>query len=166
MLLLDLPEDSNLRKPIETIEESGHRAVSIVQDLLTIARGVATAKEPLNLNDIIKGYLESPEFKKLEQYHPAVTIETNLDNTLLNVNGSQVHLGKVVMNLVSNAAEAIEGSGKVTVSTFNSYVDRPLRLYDDVRIGEYAVLSVSDNGLGITSADLERIFEPFYSKKV
>jgi len=166
LLLLDLPEDSKLRKPIETIGESGHRAVSIVQDLLTIARGVATTKEPLNLNELINDYLKSPEFKKLEQYHPAVTIEANLDSTLLNVNGSHVHLRKAVMNLMLNASEAIEGMGKVTISTVNRYVDRPLKLYDDIKIGEYAVLSVTDDGMGISSVDLERIFEPFYSKKV
>jgi CheY-like chemotaxis protein len=69
------------------------------------------------------------------------------------------------MNLVSNALEAVEGSGNVTISTANRYVDRPLRGYDDINIGEYAVLSVSDDGSGISSDDLERIFEPFYSKK-
>ena len=53
LILMDLPKDSKLRKPIETIQESGHRAAAIVQDLLTVARGVATTKEPLNLNDII-----------------------------------------------------------------------------------------------------------------
>jgi CheY-like chemotaxis protein len=70
------------------------------------------------------------------------------------------------MNLVSNALEAIEGGGNVTISTMNRYVDRPLRGYNDVSIGEYAILSVSDDGAGISSDDLERIFEPFYSKKV
>jgi len=67
---------------------------------------------------------------------------------------------------VSNASEAIEGSGNVTISTMNRYVDRPQRGYDDVNIGEYVVLSVSDDGSGISSDDLERIFEPFYTKKV
>ena len=166
LLLLDLPEDSKLRKPIETIQESGHSATAIVQDLLTVARGVATTKEPLNLNDLIGDYLNSPEFKKLKQFHPTVTIKTNLDTDLFNISGSHVHIRKVVMNLVSNASEAIEGSGNVTISTMNRYVDRPLRGYDDVNIGEYAVLSVSDDGSGISSDDLERIFEPFYTKKV
>lgn len=166
LILLDLPEDSNLRKPIETIQQSGNRAVAIVQDLLTIARGVATTKTPLNLNNLINDYLKSPEFKKLEQYNPAVNIKANLDGSLLNVNGSQIHLSKVVMNLVSNASEAIEGSGNITISTMNRYLDRPLKVYDDVKIGEYAILSVSDDGSGIPSADLDRIFEPFYSKKV
>jgi signal transduction histidine kinase len=166
LLLLDLPEDSKLRKPVETIQDSGHRATAIVQDLLTVARGVATTKEPLNLNDLINEYLHSPEFNKLKQLHPTVTVKTNLDTELLNISGSHVHIRKVVMNLVSNAAEAIEGSGNVIISTKNYYADRPLKGYDDVDIGEYAILAVSDNGPGISTDDLERIFEPFYTKKV
>ena len=166
LLLLDLPEDSKLRKPIETIQDSGHRAAAIVQDLLTVARGVATTKKPLDINDIVSDYLQSPEFKKLKHFSPAVTVKADLDSDLINISGSHVHIRKVVMNLVSNASEAIEGSGSVTVSTMNRYLDRPLRGYEDVNIGEYAVLSVSDDGLGISSDDLERIFEPFYTKKV
>jgi CheY-like chemotaxis protein len=147
------------------MQKSGHRATAIVQDLLTVARGVATTQKPLSLNYLISDYLNSPEFKKLEQFHPTVTIKANLDSDLFNVNGSHVHIRKVVMNLVSNASEAIEGCGNVTISTRNHYVDRPLMGYDDVNIGEYAVLSVSDDGSGISSLDLEKIFEPFYTKK-
>jgi len=166
LILMDLPEDSRLRKPIETMQESGHRAAAIVQDLLTVARGVATIKEPMNLNDLVGDYLHSPEFNKLKQFHPTVTVKTNLGTDLFNISGSHVHIRKVVMNLVSNASEAIEGSGNVTISTMNRYIERPLRGYDDVNIGEYIVLSVSDDGSGISSDDLERIFEPFYTKKV
>ncbi len=166
LLLLDLPEDSHIRKAIETIKESGDRAVAIVQDLLTVARGVATTKEPLNLNDLIADYLHSPEFNKLRQFHPTVTVKTSLDTNLLHIGGSYVHIGKVVMNLVSNASEAIRSSGNVSISTANRYVDKPLRGYDDITPGEYAVLAVSDDGSGISSDDLERIFEPFYTKKV
>jgi PAS domain S-box-containing protein len=166
LLLLDLPEDSNLRKPIETIKESGHRATAIVQDLLTVARGVATTKDPVNLNDLVRDYLKSPEFGKLQQFHTTVSIKANLATELLNIRGSRVHIIKVVMNLVSNAVEAIDVSGNVAISTMNRYMDRPLRGYDDVEKGEYVVLSVSDDGPGISSDDLERIFEPFYTKKV
>jgi CheY-like chemotaxis protein len=126
---------------------------------------VATPKEPLNLNDLIMDYLDSPEFIKLKHFHPAVTIHTDFDNALFNVNGSGVHIKKAVMNLVSNASEAIEGSGTVTISTTNRYIDRPLRGYEDVSIGEYAVLSVSNDGPGISPDDFGKIFEPFYTKK-
>ena len=166
LLLLDLPENSKLRKPIEIIQESGHRATAIVRDLLTVARGVATTKEVLNLNDLIGDYLNSPEFKKLEQFHPTATIKANLNTDLFKISGSHVHIRKVVMNLVSNASEAIEGRGNVTILTANRYLDRPLRGYDDVNIGEYVVLSVSDDGSGISSDNLDRIFEPFYTKKI
>ena len=166
LLLLELPEESQFRKPIETIQESGIRAAAIVEDLLTVARGVATTKEPLNLNDLVRDYLQSPEFNKLKQFHPTVTFKTNFESDILNVNGSHVHIRKAAMNLMSNAAEAIENSGIVTISTMKRYVKKPLRGYDDVDIGEYVVLSVSDDGPGISSDDLERIFEPFYTKKV
>lgn len=166
LILMDLPEDSKLRESIKAIQDSGYRAAAIVQDLLTMARGVATSIEPVNLNDLIRDYLNSPEFKKLELFHPTVTVKTNLNTDLFNISGSQVHIRKVVMNLVGNASEAIEGSGNVTISTMNRYIDRPLRGYDDVIIGEYVILSVSDDGSGISLDDLEKIFEPFYSKKV
>ena len=166
LLLQNLRKDSPLRKPIETIKESGDRAVAIVQDLLTVARGVAQIKEPLNLNDLIDDYLHSPEIYKLKQFHPTVTFKTKFEKNLFNINGSHVHIRKVVMNLLSNASEAINGIGNVTLSTMNRYVDKPLRRYDDINVGEYAVLAVSDDGSGISSDDLERIFEPFYSKKV
>ena len=166
LLLMDLPEESKFRKPIEAIQESGLRAAAIVEDLLTVARGVATTKEPLNLNDLVGNYLHSPEFNKLKQFHPTVVFKTNFDSDLLNISGSQVHIRKALMNLVSNASEAIEDSGNVTISTMNRYIDKPLRGYDDVNIGEYVVLSVSDDGSGISSNDVERIFEPFYTKKV
>jgi PAS domain S-box-containing protein len=166
LLLMDLPEGSPLRKPIKTIQESGMRAADVVADLLTVARGVAMGKEVINLNSQIEGYLDSAEHRKLAATHPSVTFKTEIAPDLLNVSCSPTHIKKALMNLVANASEAIQGSGIVTISTTNRYLDEPLKGHGDVRIGEYAVLTVSDNGSGITPKDLERIFEPFYTKKV
>ncbi len=166
LLLMDLPEGSNLRKPIKTIRESGNKAVAIVQDLLTIARGAAIIKEPLDLNDVVGEYMLSPEFSNLKKRHPNVDFRTSLSDDLFKISGSSIHIKKVVMNLVSNASEAIEDYGHVTVSTNNRYVDTPISRYEDVKAGEYVVLTVLDNGPGIASENLDRIFEPFFTKKV
>ncbi|MCJ7683301.1 MAG: DUF3365 domain-containing protein, partial [Desulfobacteraceae bacterium] len=166
LLLMDIPVDSPMRKPMETIKESGMRAADVVSDLMTIARGVATSKEVLNFNTVVEEYLNSTEHKNLVSFRPSVTFKTQFDSDLLNVNGSPTHIKKILMNLVINASEAIEGSGTVTISTMSQYLDEPLRGYEDVVTGEYVMLTVSDDGSGISQIDLERIFEPFYTKKV
>ena len=167
LLLMDLPEESPLRGPIRTIENSGKRAAAIVQDLLTLARRGVAVSRVTNLNRVVSDYLQSPELEKLKQYHPSVAIHTDLDDRLMDVKGSPVHISKTVMNLVSNAAEAAEpAKGFISLSTRNQYVDRPIRGYDEVKEGDYAVLTVTDDGSGIAPDDLKRIFEPFYSKKV
>ncbi len=166
LLLMDLPEGSPLIKPILTIQNSGQKAADIVQDLLTLARrGVSTTKV-LNINEIILDYLKSPEYLKLLKEYPTLSVETNLENELLNIKGSPIHLKKTIMNLVSNAAEAQSSCGKIIISTNNKYIDTPLKEYEEIREGDFVVLEVADNGTGIAVEDLSRIFEPFYTKKV
>ncbi|MCG6880911.1 MAG: response regulator [Deltaproteobacteria bacterium] len=166
LLLMDIPMDSPLRKPIETIRESGIRAVDVVADLLTITRGVAIGKDVLNLNTLVTEYLGSAEHQILGRTNSFVKFKTELESGLLNTRGSETHIRKTLLNLVFNATESIEESGTVSISTENRYLDEPLRGYEDVRQGEYAVLRISDDGCGISPKDLERIFEPFYTKKV
>ena len=165
LLLLDLPAGSPLRRPIETIQESGKRAAAIVQDLLTLARRGVSVSEVVNLNQVILDYLNSPEFQRMKSFHPLVTITPRLDPQLLAILGSPVHLSKTVMNLVSNAAEAMPDGGEIMITSHNAYLDRPLSGHPETREGEYTVLRVADTGIGISAEDLQRIFEPFYTKK-
>jgi len=166
LLLMDLPEESPLRKPVLTIKSSGQKAAEIVQDLLALARRGVSTKEVLNLNDIILDYLKSPEYNKLLKYNPAVSVETDFVNELLNIKGSSIHLKKTIMNLVSNAAEAQPSGGKIILSTENKYIDVPIKGYEEIREGDFVVLKIADTGTGIAAEDLSRIFEPFYTKKV
>ena len=165
LLLLQLPEESSLRKPIQLMQDSGKKAAAIVQDLLTLTRRGVVTSDVLSLNEIVSQYLESPEHQKLMSFHPGVRVEASLEKDLLFVEGSTVHLMKSVMNIVSNAAEAMPDGGLIRILTTNCYLDRPLKAYSHIEPGEYAVLRVKDNGLGIASNDLEHIFEPFFTKK-
>jgi len=165
LLLMDIPLDSPQRKPILTIQKSGERAAAIVQDLLTLARRGVVNTRVVNLNSIISEYLNSLEHENLKKYHPNVLIKTDLETNLLNIMGSPVHLSKTIMNLITNAAEAIPDTGEIIISTKNRYVDKSLIVYDKVKQGDYVTVSVSDTGIGIPSQNIERIFEPFYTKK-
>ena len=166
LLMLQLPENSPLRKPLLTMQQSGQKAAAIVQDLLTLARrGVAT-EEVVNVNQIITEYLKSPEYEKLKLYHPNVHADANLEPNLAPVLGSPVHLSKTIMNLVSNAVEAMNNGGTVFITTENRSIKNPIKGFETIEEGDYAMVTVSDTGVGIPSGDIEKIFEPFYTKKV
>jgi|WetSurMetagenome_2_1015567.scaffolds.fasta_scaffold25805_2 PAS domain S-box-containing protein len=166
LLVDELDAASPLRPHAEYIRKGGERAAAIVQDLLTMARRGVQTREVVDLNTIIDDFQETPEFEKVASFHPDVQIETVCSAGLLNIKGSPIHLRKTVMNLVSNAAEAMPEGGLITITTGNEYLDRPVAGYDDVQEGDYVVLSVTDTGEGISPADIKRVFEPFYTKKV
>jgi PAS domain S-box-containing protein len=162
----ELPENSTMRRYADNIVQSSVRGAAIINDLLTLARRGVTISEVVDLNKLVFNYLRTPEFEKLKSYHPEVKIRTHLEDNLLNIKGSPVHLGKTIMNLVSNAAEAISGQGEVTIKTENRYLEHPLYGYEEMKEGDYVVLKVSDTGTGISGNDIKKIFEPFYTKKV
>jgi len=166
LLLMDLPKQSHLREPIQTIRDSGKKAAAVVTDLLTMARRGVTVTDVVNLNVILSDYLASPEFETLKSYHPDVHIDCHLKNNVLNIMGGPIALAKTIMNLVSNAAEAMPEGGQITITTDNRYVDTPIQGYDIVEEGDYVVFQISDTGIGIPKEDQKRIFEPFYTKKI
>ncbi|MGD9180284.1 MAG: ATP-binding protein, partial [Desulfobacterales bacterium] len=165
LLLMEIDESSPLRKPILTIQKSGEKAAAIVQDLLTLARRGVAATEVVNLNSIVSEYLLSPEHEKLQIDHPDVKVERHLEANLLNILGSPVHLSKTVMNLVSNAAEAMLDGGKIIIRSENRHEDKNKNAFDEIGRGDYVTLTVEDTGIGMAPEDIERIFEPFYTKK-
>ena len=165
LLLMQLPEDSPFRKPLLTIQKSGEKAAATVQDMLTLARRAHAPSEIVDLNVVIQDYLRSPEHGKLEEFYPGVRLNVALDPALRSILGSLVHLTKIVMNLVSNAFEAMPGGGVLSISTKNRILNNPYKGYEFVQEGHYVTLSVSDTGTGMNNEVRERIFEPFYTKK-
>ncbi len=165
LLLHQMGPYDQMRKPVETIMKSGQRAATIVQDLLTLARRGVEVTEVINLNEIVGDYLASPEHEKILSFHPQVRVTTELSTDLMNIGGSPAHLTKALMNLVINAVEATKESGEITIATQNCYIDRPVKGYDVVKEGDYAALTITDTGIGISKEDMNHIFEPFYTKK-
>ncbi|WP_319408080.1 PAS domain S-box protein [uncultured Desulfosarcina sp.] len=166
LLLMDLEADSPLRKPILAIKKSGERAAEIVQDLLTLARRSVAHKRVLSLNAVVKDFIASPEYWKIVGNRHDLLIGTTISEDLLGMVGSEMHISKTVMNLVANAADAMPSGGRITIATRNCYIDKPYTAFEIIPEGEYIILEVSDTGIGMPPSDLEKIFEPFYTKKV
>jgi len=160
-----IPAGNPLGEYATNIFKSSGRAAAIVEDLLTLTRRGVRVMEIAKFNKIIADLLATPEFDKLVAYHPNVIVKTDLAKDLLNISGSPVHIEKTVMNLVSNAVEAIAGDGEVIIKTENRYLDKAITGYQTVKEGEYVVLTVSDTGKGIPASEVKNIFEPFYTRK-
>ncbi len=165
MLLLDMDADDPLRESLELIKNSGLEASYIVQDLLTLSRRSASAKEVLDVRRIIIALLESPEIDRIKEMHPSVQLVQDLQHGLFSIQGSRVHIRKAIMNLLMNAYEAHKDQGIVTISAKNSYRDTPYPGGDQQCVGDLIELKISDTGIGLSDADIDHIYEPFYTKK-
>jgi PAS domain S-box-containing protein len=166
LLLMNVEENNPLKEPLERIKRSGEKAGVIVQDLLTLARQNVAIKDAVDLSQVVKEFMGSPEYEQICKRHPNVTFEFVEKSPPLVIEGSPVHMSKIVMNILTNAAESIHVKGTVKFQLDNTYLDTPLPGYDTVNEGDYVVLEIHDNGVGIAEKDLMRIYEPFYTSKV
>lgn len=166
LLLRQLPADSNLIKPIQTIRDSGKKAAAIVQDLLTLARRGVKVEEQLDVEEIVRLYLSSPEFMELQKIHPDVAVRFEPPVVSTFMKGSSVHISKTVMNLVANGMEAVVGKGEVVIGLDKVHLDEKLSGFVNWSRGDYIQLTIADSGTGIADEYFERIFEPFFSRKV
>lgn len=166
LMLAQLSAESPLRKDLVAIREAGQRAAAVVADLLVASRGATAIPEVLDLGKEVESLLSSPELHALALRHPEVKVKVELEPQIPRLRCSRAHLGKLLLNLVSNAMEAISGAGQVTVRAERRHLQEPFLGYEVVPPGEYVVLAVEDTGTGIAPADLERIFEPFFSRRM
>ncbi len=165
LILRKLPEDSPVRQQIIRMGRSAKDAADVIQDLLSLARRGRYEMEPLDLNNVIRGYLDSHAAAKMIENSPNIKLNVNLDDENCLILGSSVHLSKAIMNLIVNAFDALSEGGQVSITTNHEHLTHLRGGHDRISPGEYIVFSVKDNGPGIDKADLEKIFEPYYSKK-
>lgn len=164
LVLQRLPQDNPERNFIVEIQDSGKRAAAVVADLLTISRDAVAERKVVNLNKVVREYIRSPEHQSLIKRFPAVEYKELLDEQIPYISCSKVHIKKCIMNIVLNAAEAME-EGVVSIKTELRIIAESNSDYGHGEPGKYVLLSVQDTGPGISQEDLERIFEPFYTKK-
>jgi PAS domain S-box-containing protein len=166
LILMQLDENSKLRKSVLAIQSSGQRAAAVVADLLTVARGVSSERRICHLNHLVEEYLASPEYQMLRSLHPGVECIVQLAADLWPLSCSPIHLKKSLMNLVTNGVEAIARTGRITIRTNNTDLDPATALTAGIASGKYVIMEVADSGSGIAATDIDHIFEPFYTKKV
>jgi PAS domain S-box-containing protein len=166
LLLRESSFDPKIRDRVRKIAKSAEDAAAVIQDLLTMARRGRYDMHPLNLNRVISSYLESVSFEKLKEQHPNITCQIDLSQNIGSILGSEMHLGKVIMNLVTNAFEAMPQGGVLSIKTEQLPINMLLGGYQNIDDGQYVVVRIKDSGVGIAQQDIERIFEPYFSKKV
>ena len=166
LLLTQMDSTDKRREVITLIHEAGKEAASVVSDLITVARGATAEKQACKLNNLIEHHVSTIQEIEADSLLKDIEIRLNCEPGLSNIHCSVVHLNKVLMNLIGNAAEAIEGKGIITISTKNVSVKCTFGGYEQIAAGKYVFISVTDDGPGIKEEDVKRIFEPFYSKKV
>jgi len=149
-----LPSDSPLIKQVISIKDAARRAAAVIQDLLTLARRGRYEMSSLDLNQIIESYIKSPVHIKFADEHPDILVTLDLDMSINNINGSFHHLSKVIMNLIINAFDAMPSRGELTVQTSQRILQNLYGGHNKIENGEYVILSIKDNGVGIAPEDL------------
>lgn len=143
------------------IREQANRAAELTQELLAFARRQPLQPRPVDLNGIMQG-LASLLDKVIDK-----SIEIRVvPGCLPPVKADPTQIEQVAMNLCLNARDAMPQGGQLTIETELVQLDESYRrFYPYVMPGRYAVLSVSDTGVGMDEETRERIFEPFFTTK-
>ncbi|MBN1211002.1 MAG: substrate-binding domain-containing protein [candidate division Zixibacteria bacterium] len=165
LILEQVDSECSLARMMTRIRKSARSAADVIQDLLTLARRGRYAMLPTDLNEVVRAYFDSPGFLKIKQENPKVGLTLKLDESVKSICGSFTHLQKVIMNLVINAFDAMPEGGELVIETTQEYVEELISGQYKLQPGNYVILKVSDTGSGIEPKELDKIFEPYYSKK-
>lgn len=162
MLAKKMREDDPLRHNVEQILVASGRAAHLTKSLLAFSRKQILNIRPVNINEIIKrveGLLARVIGEEIE-------LKTALTDKELTVSADSGQIEQLLMNLAINARDAMPRGGLLTIETGFMELDEKFRkLHAFGNPGEYAVISVSDTGVGMDEATRKRIFEPFFTTK-
>lgn len=161
LLLRKTPDHPDYRK-LTQLQHAGERAARLIQQLLTFSRKMEGCRRILSLNHEVRQVEEL-----LRQTVPKmITIEVRLDEGLWAVDADPMHIEQMLLNLGSNAADAMQGGGRLTIETANVELDqRYCSEHLGATPGKYVLLSVADTGQGMDAATVAHIFDPFFTTK-
>lgn len=153
--------DRTARRAIDAIGAAANRGATLTQQLLAFARRQELRDRLLNLNTLVTDF--GPVIDRNLGEH--VNLRRALSDDLWNSRIDPVQAEMALLNLLSNARDAMADTGLVTIGTENvvSTADAPLAV--GLEPGEYVALSVADTGRGIDENNLDKIFDPFFSTK-
>jgi len=149
-LKMDFDEDDPVRADLEIIVRETMRCRQIVRDLLDYARMSRPQRQNIDLNHVVERSLSL--VKKQAVFHD-IEFDVRLANDLPQVSVDPNQMQQVFLNLIINAAEAMNNSGKITIAS-NRHLD-----------GHFVEVAITDRGHGIPPKKIKQIFEPFYSTK-
>jgi signal transduction histidine kinase/CheY-like chemotaxis protein len=155
--------ESPLRTCVEEMLKAGHRAATLTRQLLAFSRQQVLDPKVLELNVVVKDM----EKMLLRLIGEDVRLKTSLDPALVRIKADQGQIEQVVMNLAVNARDAMPRGGELRIETSNFHMDEAfVRRYPyPVLVGDYVLLSVTDNGVGMDATTRARVFEPFFTTK-
>lgn len=166
LALSDLDQDSPFLQHLEAISEASERAADLCRQLLGYSGMGSFVVEQVDLHSLVRGMVQMLEVsiaKKAKLHFRAVPIPS-----LVEADATQIR--QVVMNLVTNSADAVDGSdGRISIETGHFFARAELLrttiLGDEVEQGFYAYVEVADNGCGMPEDFEDKIFAPFFSTK-
>jgi PAS domain S-box-containing protein len=161
-ILEDLPPTHASRADADEIKRSADRAATLTRQLLTFSRRQPVQAVVLDVNEVITG-METLSRRLIRE---DIELSFTLEDGLWPVRADRGQLEQVLMNLLVNARDAIDGTGAIDVATRNVVVEEPYAAASPLARGEECVqITVSDSGCGMDRATLARIFEPFFTTK-
>lgn len=150
------------REYLEQVQKATERASNLTKQLLAFSRRQVIAPKVINLNEAV---VNSQQIL-LRLIAENIEFTTSLDPNLGQVNIDPTQFEQVLINLVVNARDAMPDGGSLVICTQNEWIpDKIAKRHPDLSAGEYVLLSVTDNGIGIDKAVQSRIFEPFFTTK-
>lgn len=162
LLQMNMKKDDPLMVNVEQILESAERGANLTQSLLVFGRKQIIHPMPVNLNEIV----EKVERLLLRLIGENIELKVLTAERKLTVMADSVQIEQVLINLATNARDAMPERGELTIETSREKLDREfVKAHGYGEPGEYALISVSDTGAGMDEKTRERLFEPFFTTK-